>query len=216
MNVLLENLPLVGEGFLNTLSLLGLTILFALPLGIVLAGFRISPVASLRLTSSVFTEIFRNIPLTLIFFFMVFVVPRLGLVIPDFFVTAVIALTLYTAPFYGEAVRSGVNSVPIGQAEAARSLGLGFSQVLTLVVLPQAIRSVIPPIINVTIALTKNSSVATGFFVVTLVTVVQRLVNTDPAALLWLFAGVAVCYLLITITLGQVADRLEQKWRVAR
>jgi len=216
VNVLLENLPLVGEGFLNTLSLLGLTILFALPLGIVLAGFRISPVASLRLTSSVFTEIFRNIPLTLIFFFMVFVVPRLGLVIPDFFVTAVIALTLYTAPFYGEAVRSGVNSVPIGQAEAARSLGLGFSQVLTLVVLPQAIRSVIPPIINVTIALTKNSSVATGFFVVTLVTVVQRLVNTDPAALLWLFAGVAVCYLLITITLGQVADRLEQKWRVAR
>lgn len=216
MNVLLENLPLVGEGFLNTLSMLGLTIVFALPLGIVLAGFRISPVASLRLTSSVFTEIFRNIPLTLIFFFMVFVLPRLGLVIPDFFVTAVIALTLYTAPFYGEAVRSGVNSVPIGQAEAARSLGLGFSQVLMLVVLPQAVRSVIPPIINVTIALTKNSSVATGFFVVTLVTVIQRLVNTDPAALLWLFGGVAICYLLITITLGQVADRLEQKWRVAR
>jgi glutamate transport system permease protein len=216
VNVLLENLPLVGEGFLNTLSMLGLTIVFALPLGIVLAGFRISPVASLRLTSSVFTEIFRNIPLTLIFFFMVFVLPRLGLVIPDFFVTAVIALTLYTAPFYGEAVRSGVNSVPIGQAEAARSLGLGFSQVLMLVVLPQAVRSVIPPIINVTIALTKNSSVATGFFVVTLVTVIQRLVNTDPAALLWLFGGVALCYLLITITLGQVADRLEQKWRVAR
>lgn len=216
MNVLLDNLPLVGEGFLNTLAMLGLTVLFALPLGIVVAGFRISPVASLRTTASVYTELFRNIPLTLIFFFMAFVLPRLGIVVPEFFTTAVIALTLYTAPFYAEAVRSGVNSVHVGQAEAARSIGLGFTSVLSLVVLPQAIRSVIPPIINVTIALTKNTSVATGFFVVTLVTVIQRLVNTDPAALLWLFGGVALGYLVVTIPLGQLADRLEQKWRVAR
>ncbi len=213
MNVLLENLPLVGQGFLNTLGMLALAVLFALPLGVVIAAMRISPVASLRLTASVYTEIFRNIPLTLIFFAMAAFLPTLGF---DYFANAVFALTLYTAPFYAEAVRSGVNAVPVGQAEAARSIGLGFSSVLTLVVLPQAVRAVIPPIINVTIALTKNTSVATGFFVVTLVTTIQRLVNTDPAALLWLFGGVAVCYLAITIPLGQLADRLEQKWQVAR
>ena len=86
----------------------------------------------------------------------------------QFEVAAIIALSSYTAAFIAEAVRSGVNSVPVGQAEAARSIGMKFAQVLGLIVLPQAVRTVIPPLINILIALVKNSSVAGAFFVLEL------------------------------------------------
>ena len=87
---------------------------------------------------------------------------------------------------------------------------------MTLVILPQAIRSVVPPIINVIIALTKNTSVAMGFFVFVLVSVAQRLSNTNGDQTIWIFLGIALSYLLITVPLGQLADYLEQKWRVQR
>ncbi len=215
MNAIFDNLGLFGEGFGNTLLLLLGTVLLALPLGLIVAAMRISPFASLRWTGTVYTELLRNTPLTLVFFFLFFVMPKLGVTV-DFFPSAIAALTLYTAPFYAEAIRSGVNSVPVGQAEAARSIGLGFGQTLTLVILPQAVRSVIPPLINVTIALTKNTSVATAFFVFTLVSVLTRLIRSNPADLIALFLGIAVCYLLITIPLGQLADRLEKRLAVAR
>ena len=215
MGTVFANLDLFLLGFGNTLLMLGATIAFALPLGILVAGMRISPIASLRTTAAVYTELLRNTPLTLVFFFMAFVMPRLGVRI-DFIPSAIIALTVYTAPFFAEAIRSGINSVPVGQAEAARSIGLTFRQTLSLVVLPQAIRSVIPPLINVTIALTKNTSVATGFFVFTLVSVLTRLIRSNPTDLVILFIGIAACYLLITIPLGQLADRLESRLVVTR
>ncbi|BDI22239.1 amino acid ABC transporter permease [Herbiconiux sp. L3-i23] len=215
MGAVFGNLDLFWQGFGNTLLMLGGTLLFALPLGIVVAAMRISPFGSLRVAATVYTEWLRNTPLTLVFFFMVFVMPRLGVTI-DFIPSAILALTLYTAPFFAEAIRSGINSVPVGQAEAARSIGLGFGQTVSLVILPQAIRSVIPPLINVTIALTKNTSVATGFFVFTLVSVLTRLIRNNPADLAMLFLGIAFCYLLITIPLGQLADRLEKRLVVTR
>ena len=215
MGAVVGNLDLFLQGFGNTLLMLGGTVLFALPIGILVAAMRISPIASLRITATVYTEWLRNTPLTLVFFFMAFVMPRLGVTI-DFVASAIVALTLYTAPFFAEAIRSGINSVPVGQAEAARSIGLGFGQTLTLVVLPQAIRSVIPPLINVIIALTKNTSVATGFFVFTLVSVLTRLIRSNPGDLVALFLGIAVCYLLITIPLGRIADRLEKRVAVQR
>ncbi len=210
MNAVTDNLGLFALGFGNTLMLLGGTLLFALPLGILIAAMRISPVGSLRATASVYTELLRNTPLTLVFFFMTFVLPRLGIIV-DFVPAAIVALTLYTAPFFAEAIRSGINSVPLGQAEAARSIGLSFGQSVSLVILPQAIRSVVPPLINVTIALTKNTSVATGFFVFTLVSVLTRLIRSNPTELVIIFLGIAVCYLLITIPLGQLAERLEKR-----
>jgi len=215
MGAIAANLDLFLLGFGNTLLMLGGTVLFALPLGILVAAMRISPFGSLRVTSAVYTELLRNTPLTLVFFFMAFVAPRLGIDIP-FIPSAIVALTLYTSPFFAEAIRSGINSVPVGQAEAARSIGLGFGQTLALVVLPQAVRSVIPPLINVIIALTKNTSVATGFFVFTLVSVLTRLIRSNPGDLVALFLGIAVCYLLITIPLGRIADRLERRVAVLR
>jgi glutamate transport system permease protein len=212
---LVESGDLLLEGFLATLRMLALTVVLALPFGVVLAGMRISPVPSLRWVATGFTELLRNTPLTLVFFMLVFVVPRLGVVV-DFQVSAIIALTLYTAPFYAEAIRSGVNSVPLGQAEAARSVGLTFSQTAAYVIIPQAVRSVIPPLINVTIALTKNTSVAGGFLVFELFASSRRLANAYANETIMIFVVVALCYLAITIPLGQLAERLEKKVAVLR
>jgi len=212
---LTESGDVLLEAFLATVRMLAFAFLLALPLGIVIAAMRISPVPSLRWIATIFTELLRNTPLTLVFFLLVFVMPRLGVII-DLEFGAIVALTLYTAPFYSEAIRSGVNSVPVGQAEAARSVGLTFTQTARHVILPQAVRSVIPPIINVTIALTKNTSVAGGFFIFELVASTKRLANLYANETILIFITVAVCYLAITIPLGRLADRLEKKVAVMR
>ena len=165
MDVIIENLPAYVDGFLRTLFLSVVSGIFALIFGTLLAAARVSPIAALRGFSMTYVEIVRNTPLTIAFFFAAVVLPRLGVTFQQFEVAAIIALSAYTSAFIAEAVRSGVNSVPVGQAEAARSIGMKFSQVLSLIILPQALRTVIPPMINILIALVKNSSVAGAFYV---------------------------------------------------
>jgi glutamate transport system permease protein len=128
----------------------------------------------------------------------------------------VMALTIYHAAFFCEAVRSGINAVGVGQAEAARSIGLTFGQSLQLVVLPQALRTVIPPLINVVIALIKNSSIAAAFAVVELTATGTRLANANGDAVIPILAGVAVCYLFLTLPSGWLAGRLERRVAVLR
>lgn len=216
MDAIIANLPLIGRGFLTTLMLTALAALFALILGTFLAACRVSPVASLRAFGTVYVETLRNTPLTLLFFFFIFVFPTMVFPIANFTVAAVIALSLYTASFVCEAVRSGINSVGVGQAEAARAVGMTFSKTLTLIVLPQAIRTVIPPLINVLIALCKNTSVAGGFAVTELFAVSARTTNSNPGSAIPLLIGVGVCYLAITIPAGQLAGFLERKVAFAR
>jgi glutamate transport system permease protein len=215
VDAVIENLPIFLGGFWATLRLLFLSGALALVLGTIIAAMRISPVAALRGFATVFTEILRNIPLTLVLFFCAFLLPYLEVRL-DYFTLAVIGLTAYTSPFIAEAVRSGVNGVALGQAEAARAIGLNFNQTLQLVVLPQAIRMVIPPLLNVIIALTKNTSVAGGFFVVELIASSRQIINVRGDATIAILLAVAVFYLLVTIPLGQVAARLERKVAVYR
>ena len=215
MNVVLDNFGLFWLGFASTLHLLTVSGIGALVLGTVMASLRVSPFGSFRALSATYTEILRNTPLTLVFFFCIFVLPKLGLIL-DFQFSAIIALTVYTAPFVAEALRSGINGVPVGEAEAARSIGLRFDQVLTLIVLPQAVRMVIPPLINVFIALTKNTSVAGGFFVFELFSVGKRLANLHGSAVVPILLGLACFYLLITVPLGQLSHRLEHKVALVR
>src|SRR5699024_10971204 len=132
------------------------------------------------MVAGAYVEVARNTPLTLVFIFFVFVLPSLGYILPLGRVPAVLALTAYTSAFVCEAVRSGINSVSVGQAEAARAIGLGTVQTLRLVVLPQALRTVVPPLINVLIALTKNTSVAAGFAVVELTSTSRALARDNP------------------------------------
>ena len=215
MEAVLSSLDSYWEGFSVTLELLAIGGLGALLLGVVVAFLRISPIASLRWLATGYTELMRNTPLTLVFFFLAIVLPALQLGI-DFKAAAYLALALYTSAFVAEAVRSGINGVPVGQAEAARSVGLTFGQTVSSVIMPQAVRMVIPPLINVFIALTKNTSVAGGFYVVELFAVSKTLTNQHGNAVIPILIGVALCYLVITIPLGRMADWIERKVAVQR
>ncbi|HEU4756167.1 MAG TPA: amino acid ABC transporter permease [Agromyces sp.] len=215
MDAVFDNMPLYLQGFGMTVMLLVVSGLAALVIGTLIAAMRISPVASLRGFATVYTELVRNTPLTLVLFFCAFVLPQLGSRL-DYSTAAIIGLSVYTSPFVAEALRSGVNGVPVGQAEAARSVGFGFSQTVGLIVLPQAFRMTIPPLINVFIALTKNTSVAGGFFVVELFAVGRTLANANGDAVIPILLGVATFYLLITVPLGFLAARLERRWVVQR
>ena len=215
VDAVIDNFPTLLGGFLRTLSLLGIAGIGAFVIGVIVAAMRISPVASFRTVAMVYTELVRNTPLTLLLFGCAFVLPYLG-VGPVYYPLAAIGLTVYTSPFIAEAIRSGVNGVPIGQAEAARSLGLTFSQVLGVVVLPQAIRMVIPPLINVFIALTKNTSVAGAFFVTELFGASRTVINDRGDAVLAILLSVAFLYLIVTIPLGLIAAAIEKRVVVLR
>ena len=215
MEQLWSLMPIFLEGFGVTLLLLAVSGVLSLVLGTLIAAMRISPVGALRTFAAFWTEIARNTPLTLVFFFTAFVMPMLGVRAP-YVLLAFVALTYYTSPFVAEALRSGINGVPVGQAEAARSIGLGFGQTVSLVVLPQAFRMTIPPLINVFIALTKNTSVAGGFFVVELFATTRQLANDNGNIVIQILLTAAVLYLVITIPLGFIAARLEKRWVVKR
>lgn len=217
MLTFIEQFDLIWGGFLATLSLTVVSGLISLVLGTVLAAFRVSPIGPLRTFAGVYVEIVRNTPLTLMFFFWVFVAPSFGFVFPELgFWPAIVSLSLYTSAFVCESIRSGVNSVGVGQAEAARSIGMSFGQTLMSVVLPQAWRSAIPPLISVLIALTKNTSIAAGFAFTELVAISTRLANRHPADVIEVFVGIALMYLLITVPLGILASTVERKVAFAR
>lgn len=228
MTALINNADMVVQGFLLTLMLAVVAGLAAFVWGTVLAAFRVSPIGALRAFGTAYVNIVRNTPLTLLFLFFLVAAPQLlslilplqwnffGVQTPIGFPMAFVAMTLYTATFVCEVVRSGVNSVGIGQGEAARSLGLTFFQTLTLVVLPQAMRTVVPPLLNVFVAHIKNTSVAAGFTYVEMVATANRLANTNPADVVAIFVGIAVLYLVMTIPLGAVAERLEKRVAIAR
>jgi glutamate transport system permease protein len=215
VDVVLDNLDAFRQGFVTTLTLAVLSTALALLLGTLLAAMRVSPVPTLRAAGATYVEIVRNTPLTLVFFFAVFVLPQLDIRL-SFFAFAVLALTVYHAAFFCEAVRSGINAVGVGQAEAARSIGLTFTQSLRLVVLPQAFRTVVPPLINVVIALTKNTSIAAAFGVFELTAVATRLASENSQAVIAVFLGAAVCYLALTLPSGWLAGWLERRVAVAR
>jgi len=214
VNTLTDNLSLFGKGLLGTVELTLYAGLLALALGFIMASFRVAPVAALRVVGTVWVTVLRNTPLTLLFFAMLLRLPRFGVVLP-FQLFAVIALGCYTSAFICEAVRSGINTVPVGQGEAARSLGMTFPQTLATVVLPQAFRTVIPPIGSTLIALAKNSAIA-GSFSVTELLGTYKTLGELGYSVIWTFVWIAVGYLLVTLTISAVFYVLEKRYGVPR
>jgi glutamate transport system permease protein len=202
------------EGFWVTIQLTALSFCFAMIIGIVVASLRVSPVPPLRAAGTVYVETLRNIPLLLILLFIVFAVPKLGALV-DFFPAAVIGLSLYTGAFVAEAVRAGINGVGVGQAEAARSIGLTFPQSLRLVILPQALRNVVAPLANVFIALTKNTSLASAISVVELTSALGQVIERTGQAIEALVV-VSLLYMAITIPAGLIAGVIERRVRIVR
>ena len=207
--------------FWTNIRLAFLATLGSFVLGVVLALFRISPVPSLRALGAGYVNVVRNTPLTIIMLLGVLAVwGQLKISFSsdftlNFFIYAVIALSLYHAAFMCEAIRSGVNTVPLGQAEAARSIGLGFLPAARHVILPQALRGAITPLGNTVIALTKNTTVAAGFSVAEAGTIV-RVLNERGENSLIVVLWVALVFVVLVTLLSLVQRQLEKKWRVAR
>lgn len=215
MGIITDNLDLWGEAILGTLVLFFAGGAIALVLGLLVGAMRVSPVPIARAVGAVYVNTVRNTPLTLVFFFFAFGIPLLVDFRVNFLVLGIWALGLYTATYVAETIRSGINTVPVGQAEAARALGLTFGQVMGLVVLPQATRSVIPPMMSVLIALLKNTTVAAGFSVMNLGSIRANLSERGENALgvlLW----VAVIFVVLVLLLAWLQRAMENKWRVAR
>jgi glutamate transport system permease protein len=214
VNVLTDNFSLYGKGLWGTVQLTLLAGALALAVGVLIAGFRVSPVRALRAFGTGWVTVLRNTPLTLLFFAVLLGLPRFGVVLP-FMVFAVLALGAYTSAFICEAVRAGINTVPAGQGEAARSLGMSFTRTLSLVVLPQAARAVISPIGSTLIALAKNSAIAGSFSVTELLGTYKPL-NERGYSIAWTFVWIAVGYLIVTLAISAVFHVLEKKTGVSR
>ena len=198
----------------------------ALVLGTLIAAMRLSPVPMLNWIATTYVNIVRNTPLTLIILFCSFgLAQTLGITLADpnsstsiadsNFRLAVLGLTVYTASFVAETVRSGVNTVPLGQAEAARSLGLTFAQNLRVVLLPQAFRAVIVPLGSVLIALTKNTTIASAIGVAEAALLMKEMIE-NTAALIAVGTIFATGFVILTLPLGLLASWLGKRWAVVR
>jgi glutamate transport system permease protein len=214
VNEVWSNFDLVLKAFWLTLQLFLISGAVSLVVGTILASFRVGPVAVLRWAAAVYVALVRNTPLLMIFIFVFFALPVIGI---DFaFLTkGVIALSFYTSTFVCEAVRSGINAVPLGQAEAARAIGLTFTGAMREVVLPQAFRATVPPLTSVLIAMLKNTSIAAVFGLVEATSRMRFFTNRDVADRMWIFLVFAVGYIILVEIVSAFSLTLERRWRVA-
>jgi glutamate transport system permease protein len=216
MSAVSENLDLYLGGAWLTLRLCLWSAAIAMVLGTAVAAARVSPVPPLRRVGVAWVTVLRNTPLTVVFFGIAFGLPEIG-VNGSYYWFAIAALSLYTSAFACEALRSGINAVPVGQSEAARALGLSFSQNLRLIILPQAFRASIPPLVSVLIAMIKNSAVA-GFFGVAgdLSSVGDTLTSARGYAALPVLLGVLVGFWILTLPTGALLAVVERRTAVTR
>lgn len=209
MRAVLENLPLLLDGLRVTLLLALGALVLALALGTLVALFRVSPLAPLRVVGAVYVEFLRNTPLLVQLFFWVFGLPFVGVVLPEF-TGALLGLAFYTSAFVAEAVRAGIQAIGRGQIEAARSLGLTYLQTMHHVVLPLAFAITVPPLGNLAIALTKNTSVASAVLVAELMYQAE-VVNARTFATYETFIVTGLLYLALTIPLSRLVALLEAR-----
>ncbi|MFF1283775.1 amino acid ABC transporter permease [Streptomyces sp. NPDC058299] len=217
----LEGYDVLGA-FWTTVQLALLSAVGSLVWGTLLAAMRVGPVPLMRGFGTAYVNIVRNIPLTVIILFSSLgLYSTLGVTLGTHetdalnFRLAVLDLTLYTSAFVCEAIRSGINTVPVGQAEAARAIGLSFSQVLFLVVLPQAFRAAVGPLTNVLIALTKNTTVAAAIGVAEAATLMKEMLDKE-ALLLQISAVIAFGFCCLTLPTGLILGWVGKKVAVKR
>ncbi|OBE99443.1 glutamate ABC transporter permease [Mycolicibacterium elephantis] len=216
----------IFEAFWTTIQLTVYSAVGALVLGTVLAAMRLAPVPVLNWLGAAYVNVVRNTPLTLIILFCSFGISQtLGITLVDpnsltsiedsNFRLAVLGLTVYTASFVCETLRSGVNTVPLGQAEAARSLGLSFGQNLRIILLPQAFRAVIIPLGSVLIALTKNTTIASAIGVAEAALLMKEMIENE-AALLVIGSIFAAGFVILTLPMGLLFGWLGKRMAVVR
>lgn len=231
---LTENWRDILVAFGVTIEMTVIAGVIALVVGFLLAALRVSPVPVGRALGAVYVRLVRNTPLLLIMLLFAFGLPELDLrpsidlgswfgagrhqdllSFDVFFLFATIGLGMYTAAFVCEAVRSGIGSISLGQAEAARSVGMTFGQTLRLVILPQAFRAVVPPLASTLIAMTKNTSVAAGVGVTDATFRMHSLTNHYSSQTLTIFVGFAIGYMVLVAIIATTSSTLERRLAVA-
>lgn len=214
--------PELWPAFWMTIKLTFFASIGSLIWGTILAGMKVSPVPVMRGFATVYVNIFRNTPLTLIVIFCSFgLYQNLGLQFSDKVSTnnfwiAILGFIIYTATFVCETLRSGFNTVPLGQAEAARSLGLSFVQVFTIIVLPQAARTVIGPMGSVLIALTKNTTIASVIGVAEASLLMTEEIENFADEVVAVFLIIAAGFMIITLAEGLLFGYLAKRFAVKR
>ena len=215
MNVVFDHLDTYIAGARTTLALSLLSYLLALAIGAAVATMRVSPLRLLRTIGAVYVEVFFSLPLlvwALVFFFGL---PKVGIRFGSF-TSAVIVLGTFTGALVGETLRSGINTIPAGQGEAARAIGLRFEQVLGLVILPQALRTMIGPLGSIFLALVRNSAVAAIAMSVDDLMWRSDQLTTDTARPVQVLLGTFVAYLVITVPGTWVVNALGRRYRFQR
>jgi His/Glu/Gln/Arg/opine family amino acid ABC transporter permease subunit len=199
------------QGAWWTLRLTLLALFFGTPLGLLAALGRISHLAPLSMAAGFYVEAVRGTPLLVQIFFVYYVLPVVGISLPEF-PAALVALSVNTGAYIAEIFRAGIQSIDVGQMEAARSLGMTYPAAMRLVVLPQAVRRVLPPLTNEAIALLKDSSLVSVMGMTELTRRGQELSSTF-AAPMTIWPAVAFFDLLMTVPLTRLAQYLEARWQ---
>ena len=227
MSAILDNVDIIVQAYGYVLALFVIAGVGSLLLGTLLAAMRVGPVRVLSRAAGLYVHLVRNTPLLLVLIFMRKAGPKVGisfnfvdieigeLRINNLFTACVIGLIIYTSAFVCEAIRSGVNAVPLGQAEAARAIGLPFGGVMRHVVLPQAFRATVPPLASVQIALLKNTTVCGALGVLEAFVRLRGLLNDYPADRIALFLCFALIFVVLVEIVSYLAHRLERRWRIA-
>lgn len=209
ISILTENFDMYMDGFLHTLLASFIALADSFALGVLIAVMRITAFKPLQWIGTAYVEFIRNIPLLLITFVFYFGLPNAGLRL-DGFQAGTIALTIYTSAFIAEAIRAGIQTVSKGQMEAARSSGFTYSQAMRYVILPQAVKIVIPPLGNQFLNLVKNSSIL-GVVAGLDLMYQADLVSSSTLVVFDVYIFVALFYLILTIPLSIGVHYLERR-----
>ena len=214
MDIFTANAGPLLEAIGTTLLMIVVGGVGSLLLGVLVTVARVSPIPVLRQAAFLYVQFFINVPLLALLLLAVFALPDAGLILP-LLPTAIIVLTVYEAAYVAEAVRSGINTVSVGQIEASRALGLTLWQSLRLIVIPQSLRAVVQPLGNVMIALAMNTALAAVVGVVELTSRVNK-INLVYAQPIEIFTGAGLVYMLIALAIGLTAGRIERKVAILR
>ncbi|MBB5326081.1 putative glutamine transport system permease protein [Anoxybacillus tepidamans] len=204
------HLKFLLEGFAVTLKVAFISILFSFAIGIVIGVLRYSRIPFVSHILAIGVETIRNLPLLLIIFFTYFALPEIGFKLDKFY-AAILALVIFESAMLSEIVRSGLNSIEKGQIEAARSSGLTYTQTLWHIVLPQALRRMVPPIVGQFISLLKDTSLAVVIALPELMNHAQIINGRNVNYVIPIFLLVAIMYFIVNYSLSLISRRLEHK-----
>lgn len=207
----------LGNGFGQTVLIFVLTLLFSLPLGLLVAFCRMSKIAPLRWITKIFISILRGTPLMLqliVVFFGPFYVFNIGLSSSYRFIAIIIGFSVNYSAYFAEIYRSGIESIPVGQYEAANVLGYSRRQTFTHIIFPQMVKRVLPPVTNEVITLVKDTSLAFAIAYTEMFTIAKQIAAAETSVLPLFVAG--VFYFVFNLIVAQVMDRIEKRMNYYR